>query len=377
MRIGYYIRDYVVKDNNGSPAISGGVKVVSQHVKILRELGFDTLLLTRNVKVKNLRELNLVEDPFVVNNTKDLPKCDFYVATRYSDVEELYFKYDKRIAHLCQGYEPIDYESRIKGEVVTDKYSRKGFFSFIKYIDRLKFRKRIRKIESVYKLPTIKVAVSKQLVDLIENRFGQRCFLIQNGIDNQIFFPNEKRKWGNGGKIKILSVGSSHVGSKGIPDTLQAIKLLKEKSINIEFIRVSPHLPSQMEKTKGLVDQYYINLKEQEMAELYRNVDIFISSSLEGEGFGLPAMEALASGVPSILTEISSYKSFDERMDFAYFVPIHRPDLIADGILMFTKNQNLRERYRQKGLKVANKYTLEKTKEDIINFIKGIQVCLT
>lgn len=86
-----------MKDNNGRPAISGGVKFVSQHVKILRELGYDALLLTKNVQVKNLRELNLVKDPVLVSDTKDLPKCDFYMATLYSDVEELYLKYLKKM----------------------------------------------------------------------------------------------------------------------------------------------------------------------------------------------------------------------------------------------------------------------------------------
>ena len=145
--------------------------------------------------------------------------------------------------------------------------------------------------------------------------------------------------WGENGKIKILSVGPIQVGFKGIPDTLGAIRMLKEKGVPIEFIRVSHHPPSEREEVGTVVDQYYMNLKEKEMGELYRNSDIFISSSLEGEGFGLPAMEALACGVPSILTEISSYKNFDAKRDFAYFVSTHRPDRIAEGVLTFMKDQ--------------------------------------
>jgi len=51
----------------------------------------------------------------------------------------------------------------------------------------------------------------------------------------------------------------------------------------------------------------------------------------------LPAIEALASGVPSILTGISNYINFDEKRDFTYFVPTHRPDRIAEGVLAFIK----------------------------------------
>ncbi len=121
-----------------------------------------------------------------------------------------------------------------------------------------------------------------------------------------------------------------------------------------------------------MIDQYYVNLKEKEMAELYRDTDIFISSSIEGEGFGLPAMEALACGVPSILTEISSYQNFDEKMDFAYFVPTHRPDKIAEGVLTFIGDGGLRERCREKGISVARGFTLERTKQDLLNFVEKI-----
>lgn len=256
--------------------------------------------------------------------------------------------------------------------MVTEKYLRKGFSSLWQYVDRLKFKKRIKEIESIYALPTLKAAVSKHLVELIETKYDQPCFLIQNGVDPRIFYPKKGRIWGENGKIKILSVGPINVGFKGIPDTLQAIKILKEKRIPIEFIRVSPHPPSQREELGRLVDQYFMNLKEQEMGELYRNVDIHISSSLEGEGFGLPAMEGLACGVPSILTEISSYQNFHEDRDFAYFVPVHRPDRIAEGVLTVMGDRGLREQYQQRGLIISQRFTIEKMKMDLNNFIKGI-----
>jgi glycosyltransferase involved in cell wall biosynthesis len=374
MKIGYFIRNYVLKDRDGKSAISGGVKVVSQHVKLLNEMGYETLLMTRNMQINsNLTELNLYEKPTLVKSGDDIPDCDIYVGTFFNDVKRLFQRGKGKIIHLCQGYEPIDYTSRIKGEVIKERYLRKGIFSiFLKYADILKFKKRIKEIESIYALPTVKAAVSKHLAELIQKRYRQKCFLIQNGIDPNIFYPDERRIRGESGRIRILSVGPINVGFKGITDTLQSIKILKDKGIKLEFIRVSPHPPSEREEVGKVVDQYYINLKEKEMAELYRNSDIFISSSLEGEGFGLPAMEALASGVPSILTEISSYKNFDARRDFAYFVPTHRPDRIAEGVLALKEDRGMRERFRDRGISVAKGFTLERTKQDLSNFIKEL-----
>lgn len=374
MKIGYFIRNYVLEDGYGKPAMVGGVKVVSQHVKLLNEMGYKTLLITRNVKKDlNLAEMNLYEKPVLAQSEDDIPDCDFYVGTAFTDVKWLYGGGKGKVIHLCQGYEPIDYLSRIKGETLTERYSRRGLFSPIrKHINRLKFKRRVKKIESVYALPTVKAAVSRHLVALIEKKYGQKCFLIQNGIDPNVFYPDQNRVWGENGRIRILSIGSFDIGSKNIPDTLKSIKMLKEKGVCIEFTRVSPHPPSEREEVGKVVDRYYMNLKEREMAELYRNADIFISSSLEAEGFGLPAMEALACGVPSILTEISSYLNFDEKKDFAYFVPTHRPDKIAKGVLTFIEDGEFRTKCIQKAIGVAKGFTLERTREDLTNFFKGL-----
>jgi glycosyltransferase involved in cell wall biosynthesis len=337
-------------------------------------MGYETLLITKYLPTDlNLAEVNLYEKPIVVKPDEDIPDCDLFVGTAFNDVAMLFSRGRGRVVHLCQGYEPIDYTSRIKGEVIKERYLRKGIFSiFLKYADILKFKKRIRKIESIYALPTIKAAVSRHLAELIERRFHQKCFLIQNGIDSNIFYPHGRRAWGENGRIKILSVGPMQVGFKGIPDTLQSIKILKDKGIPIELTRVSPYPPLENKEVGRVVNQYYMNLREKEMVELYRNTDIFISSSLEGEGFGLPAMEALACGVPSILTEISSYKNFDEKMDFAYFVPTHRPDKIAEGVLAFMEDRELRAKCVERGIDVAKGFTLERTKQDLLNFIKGL-----
>jgi glycosyltransferase involved in cell wall biosynthesis len=374
MRIGYFVRTYVGKDREGKPGFSGGIKIISQHVKLLNELGYETLLITKYLPDDlNLVEVNLYEKPTVVKSDEDIPDCDLFVGTALSDVKMLFRRGRGKVVHLCQGYEPIEYISRIKGEVILERYLRKGIFSiFLKYADIFKFKKRVRKIDSIYSLPTIKAAVSRHLVELIEKHFHQKCFLIQNGIDPNVFYPDVKRTWGENGRIKILSVGPMQVGFKGIPDTLQSIKILKNNGIPLEFTRISPYPPSENEEVGRVIDQYYMNLREKEMAELYRNTDIFISSSLEGEGFGLPAIEALASGIPSILTEISSYKNFNDKMDFAYFVPTHRPDKIAEGVLTFIEDRGLRTKCVERGIDVAKGFTLERTKQDLIHFLKGL-----
>lgn len=363
MRIAYFIRNI---------GVSGGVKVVLQHVKMLKEEGYDITLFTQQVKDPwDLKEMPVILQPDDLN---DMSEFDIIVASIYHDVKKLFTRGARKLVHLCQGYEPIDYLSRITRESITERYQRRGIFSALEsHLDLIKFKRRIRQIEAVYALPTYKAAVSKHLVELLEGKYGQRCTLIQNGIDLNTFWPDQQREWGKNGKIRVLSVGSADVGFKGIADTLDAVKLLKEKGIDLELIRVSPGLPSRREKEGGLVHSYHTGLKETEMAELYRETDIFISSSLEGEGFGLPAIEALASGVPSILTEVSTYKNFDENPGFAHFVPTHSPKKIAEGVEKFINDVQFRNQCVEMGSRVAAKFALQKTKEDLIRFVESFR----
>jgi glycosyltransferase involved in cell wall biosynthesis len=363
MKIGYFI---------SSIGISGGIKVLLQHVTLLREMGYEAVLITR--KMDGKLDVSDVPEEWIVSkkdNLDDVPNCDIYVGTQISDVEYLFKRTKGKIVHLCQGYEPIKYTARIKKEFMREKYLKGSVFSILRqYLDILKSKRKIKWVESIYALPTVKTAVSKHLVELIEKIYRQRCFLIQNGIDTDVFYPNGQKVWGENGNIRILSVGSMRVGFKGIQDILGAVKWLKDKGVNVRLIRVSPTRPSEEELDGGIVDEFYEGLKEKEMAALYRNADIFVSSSFEMEGFGLPAMEALASGVPSILTEISSYKNFDKEKDFAYFVPTHRPDKIVEGILAFIENKEWRENCIKKGLGVARHYTLEITQAHLLNFMR-------
>ena len=362
MRVAYFIRNI---------GVSGGVKVVLQHVQMLKEDGYDVTLFTNRVKDSwDLKVKPVVFDP---ESFRYLSDFDIIVASIYHDVKMLFSKGIRKLVHLCQGYEPIDYLSRISGESVTERYQRKGFLSLLESrLDILKFRKRIRQIEAVYALPTFKAAVSKHLVELLESKYHQKCALIQNGIDLNIFHPYPEKVWGANRKIRILSVGSADVGFKGIVDTLDAVEFLKQKGIEVKLIRVSPGIPSRREKEGDLVHQFLTGVKEKEMAELYRDADIFISSSLEGEGFGLPAIEALASGVPSILTDISTYRNFNENKDFAYFVPTHSPEKIAEGIESFIRNVEFRNKCIENGLRVAHAFSLERTKNDLIKFMRGL-----
>ncbi|MGA3174346.1 MAG: hypothetical protein ABSE25_07990 [Syntrophorhabdales bacterium] len=150
MRIGYFIRNI---------GISGGVKVFLQHVRMLKELGCEVVLITRRIADD---WVSVPDDTVILNknDSAEAPECDLYVATVASDVRRLFKNWKVRTAHLCQSYEPDEYWARIKGESVPEKYETKeNMLGWLKKCrNNLHFKRRIREYEATYRLPTIKIA---------------------------------------------------------------------------------------------------------------------------------------------------------------------------------------------------------------------------
>jgi glycosyltransferase involved in cell wall biosynthesis len=81
---------------------------------------------------------------------------------------------------------------------------------------------------------------------------------------------------------------------------------------------------------------------------------VFVFPSLY-EGFGLPPLEAMASGTPVVTSNVSSLP--EVVGDAAVLVDPYSAEAIADGILKVLRSTHLREDLRQRGLRRAQEYS--------------------
>ncbi|MCS7317416.1 MAG: glycosyltransferase family 4 protein [Candidatus Dojkabacteria bacterium] len=90
----------------------------------------------------------------------------------------------------------------------------------------------------------------------------------------------------------------------------------------------------------------------------------------QNEGFGLPTIQAMAAEIPAIayngscLPEITS--------GGALLVNLNNLEDTVNQIIHFLQNDDLREKYRQKGLEIAKKYNWDNTAYNIWNSMKDI-----
>ncbi|HVC19384.1 MAG TPA: glycosyltransferase family 1 protein [Vicinamibacterales bacterium] len=94
------------------------------------------------------------------------------------------------------------------------------------------------------------------------------------------------------------------------------------------------------------------------LAVLYRLASVFVFPSLY-EGFGLPPVEAMASGTPVVTSNISSLA--EVAGDAALLVDPYDPEAIAEGIQRAVEDQTLRATLTARGLARARSFSWEQS----------------
>jgi len=99
-------------------------------------------------------------------------------------------------------------------------------------------------------------------------------------------------------------------------------------------------------------------VSDQTLAALYRLADVFVFPSLY-EGFGLPPLEAMASGTPVITSNVSSLP--EVVGDAALMIDPYEPAAIADAMRRVLTDAALRADLRIRGLARAREFSWERS----------------
>src|SRR5206468_3645376 len=152
--------------------------------------------------------------------------------------------------------------------------------------------------------------------------------------------------------MRVLLCGESQVDLKGIAEGYGAAAHARWFHQKFDLIRVSPWAPSREEPLDS-VQEFHVALNTREMTRLVHSCDVLIAPNHREEGFGLPAAEAMASGIPVVMTAIPSYLSFDDTQNYALFAPEDNAVELGERLVELLSDAPLRERVRERGSDVA------------------------
>lgn len=106
-----------------------------------------------------------------------------------------------------------------------------------------------------------------------------------------------------------------------------------------------------------------------EIVPLFQYADFFVMPSLY-EGFGTTVLEAFATGTPAIVSNVSSIPEI--AGDAAELVNPFNVQEIAGAMLKMSQDENLKNMYREKGLRQVEKFNWEKTARETLEVYKSI-----
>jgi glycosyltransferase involved in cell wall biosynthesis len=96
-------------------------------------------------------------------------------------------------------------------------------------------------------------------------------------------------------------------------------------------------------------------LTDERIQRLYRAADAFAFPSTK-EGFGLAALEALASGLPVVASDLDALTTFLEDGRSAVLVPVGDRDALGAALARVGRDESIRRRLCANGLLVAADY---------------------
>lgn len=184
-------------------------------------------------------------------------------------------------------------------------------------------------------------------------------------------------KFGLTYKKYILFVGTIQP-RKNIPRLVDAfIKLKKENHIEEKLVIVGKKgwLWEPIEKKildSGLGQSVKVldYVSDEDLPLLYAGASLLTLPALY-EGFGLPPLEAMLSGVPVVVSDVSSLP--EVVGDAGVLVDPDSVDSIARGLLQVLTDRELRAQMVAKGLEQAKKFSWERTAKKTLELIESLE----
>jgi glycosyltransferase involved in cell wall biosynthesis len=192
------------------------------------------------------------------------------------------------------------------------------------------------------------LAVSRWLEEFVRERCGARnVSVVGNGVDLARFYPDLSPR----ARFRLLIEGNLPDTNKNVIDALEIASRVRQHH-SVEIWAMARRFVS----AGSLVDRAFVDPPGDSVPGIYRQCDLLIKTSFM-EGFGLPLLEAMASGcVPATYSSggVLDYCRHDEN---SLVAGVGNLPLMVWNILRFLADPALRSRLRANALATARLLT--------------------
>ena len=187
---------------------------------------------------------------------------------------------------------------------------------------------------------------------------GPACTVLYNFVKDEFFQAQHSKEIGAtiGDCFKVIAVGSLRT-AKNYAYVLKAFELLKNRNVHLTIVGAGP-LQTELQEllTRKNICNVTLLGNYNHVYEVLKQYDSFILSSVY-EGMSLAVIEAMAVGLPCILSDIAPNR--EVTANNALFFDLSSPEDCANKILELKNNPKLRDKLMYSGKQRAQKFKKE------------------
>ncbi|MBI4153740.1 glycosyltransferase family 4 protein [Candidatus Woesearchaeota archaeon] len=204
---------------------------------------------------------------------------------------------------------------------------------------------------------------------------GENISRIYNFVDTRSFSPKLGRSWKNERGIdKCVFFVSKLSPNKGVECLIRSAAIVREKVPGVKYVIAGPvsfeyEKKNPWEKIVNDLDldetvMFTGALERGELARAYASADLFCFPTLK-ESFGMVIVEAMASGLPVITTDMPVTKEVTSRN--AILVRKNDHDGVANAVIKLLEDRQLRNRMKKLSVKRSKDFEIQKIMEQYEN----------
>ncbi len=275
-----------------------------------------------------------------------------------------------------------------KEQMLTDFPDSKDEFE-----SKYNFSERIKHETQIYRSVALIVATTPIQVDKIEEDYGipkKRIRMIPPGYDDNRFFPVGeptrqaiRSQYGFAGKTVFAVSRLAH--NKGLDLLVDSFKIVADRVEDAQLVLAIGHEDrseseeeiyqklQKIARDHGIEDRVrFIGfIPDEELPDYYRSADLFVLSS-RYEPFGMTAIEAMASGTPTIVTIHGGLARVLEYGIHAVFTDTFDIEEMGITIVKALRYKSLHRRMSERGAQLVRaKFTWTGIAQEILNAVEN------
>jgi glycosyltransferase involved in cell wall biosynthesis len=171
---------------------------------------------------------------------------------------------------------------------------------------------------------------------------------VRNGLDTELFSPDSRVERN---ESELLCIGRSGDPNKGIAVLIKTLALLPAHvRLTLVDDDSTANQVRKWARAAGVLDRLHLTgrVSSQDLVNLYRRAAVVVVPS-RYEGFGLPAVEAMACGTPVVATRAGALTEVMHLTGGGILVERDDPESIAKGIHTLLENTEARATMAKRG----------------------------